>query len=326
MARSDLIIKLIQSGLRGDRGAVRRISETIASDERAKRHEVIALAVEDALRRSRFGIDKPEDALAHNLVLASKPNGAEYVYEKIPKKRLEDLVIPENVRTKLNNLKEEYLRSDLLAAYALAPRNRILLTGAPGNGKTSIAEGLAESLMIPFYTVKYETLVASYLGETASRISALFDFVRTRRCVLFLDEFDAIAKERGDIHDVGEVKRVVSTLLLKIDDLPSHVVIIGASNHPELLDRAVWRRFQLRVEIPRPDMHGINEFVRRFERKSGMAFGGKLHSILAKNGNLSYSEIEELCLSIMRKYVMSLPNKDMQKAIKDTIKDLSDKE
>ena len=326
MARSDLIIKLIQAGLRGDRIAVRRIAETVASEERAKKHDVIALAIEEALRRSRFGIDKVEDPYSRNLVLAPRQNGAEYVYEKIPKRRLDELVISDSVRAKLDNLKDEYLRSDLLASYALAPRNRILLTGAPGNGKTSIAEGLAEALMIPLYTVKYETLVASYLGETASRISALFDFVKTRRCVLFLDEFDAIAKERGDIHDVGEVKRVVSTLLLKIDDLPSYVVIIGASNHPELLDRAVWRRFQLHVEIPRPDTWGIGEFIRRFERKSAVGFGTRLQDILAKRTDLSYAEIEEVCLSIMRKYVLSLPNGDIQKAIRTVIKELSDKE
>ena len=324
MARSDLIIKLIQSGLRGDRIAVRRIAETVASEERAKRHDVVALAVEEALLKSRFGMDKTEDSLSRNLVLTQKQNGAEYLYEKNPTRRLEDLILSEKIRRKLVNLQEEYLRSDLLASYALAPRNRILLTGAPGNGKTSIAEGLAEALMIPLYTVKYETLVASYLGETASRISALFDYVRTRRCVLFLDEFDAIAKERGDIHDIGEVKRVVSTLLLKIDELPSYVVIIGASNHPELLDRAVWRRFQLRVEVPGPDLNGINEFVKIFEKKAGVAFGVRFREVLARKTHLSYAEVEEVCLSVLRKYILGLPNRDISNAVRMVIKDLSE--
>ena len=100
-------------------------------------------------------------------------------------------------------------------------------------------------MAVPLVSVRYESVIASYLGETAVRLSRLFDQVRTRRCVLFFDEFDVVGKERGDLHETGEIKRVVSSLLLQIDTLPSSVVAISATNHPELLDRAVWRRFQL---------------------------------------------------------------------------------
>ena len=102
--------------------------------------------------------------------------------------------------------------------------------------------------------MRYESVIASYLGETAVRLSRLFDQVRTRRCVLFFDEFDVVGKERRDVHETGEIKRVVSSLLLQIDDLPSHVVVVTATNHPELLDRAVWRRFQLRLNLPAPTL------------------------------------------------------------------------
>src|ERR1700691_136147 len=115
--------------------------------------------------------------------------------------------------------------------------------------------------MVPMIVARYEGLIGSYLGETASRLAKLFDYVRTRACVLFFDEFDTLGKERGDVHESGEIKRVVSSLLLQIDGLPSHVVVVTATNHPELLDRAVWRRFQLKLELARPTREQVTEWL-----------------------------------------------------------------
>src|SRR5690606_12529058 len=145
------------------------------------------------------------------------------------------------------------------------PRNRVMLAGPPGNGKTSLAEALATELMIPFITVRYEGIMDSYLGETSNKLNNLFEYVRTRHCVLFFDEFDTIGKERGDTQETGEIKRVVSSLLLQIDRLPSHVIVVTATNHPELLDRAVWRRFQLKIELNLPNKKQIDEWIDMFE-------------------------------------------------------------
>ena len=130
-------------------------------------------------------------------------------------------MLPDSVAHAGRELVEEHRRSELLAAYNLQPRHRVLLTGPPGNGKTSFAEAIATELAVPLVSVRYESVIASYLGETAVRLSRLFDQVRTRRCVLFFDEFDVVGKERGDFHETGEIKRVVSSLLLQIDTLPS---------------------------------------------------------------------------------------------------------
>lgn len=321
MARSDLVIKMIQSGLRGDSVSVRRVAETIAADERGKKHDVIAMEIENVLRRSKMGMEQLNDVNHNSCFSMPKVRGEDLVVEKLPSRKFNDLVLPSQVHNVLDALSEEYLRADILFEYALSPRNRILLIGAPGNGKTSIAEAIAASIMVPLYTVRYETLIGSYLGETAARISNLFDFVKTRRCVLFMDEFDAIGKERGDAHDVGEVKRVVSTLLTKIDELPSHVMAVAATNHPELLDRAVWRRFQVTMDIPSPDMDGINEFIKRFELKVGVKFGARFAEFVAKQKSISYAEIEELCLAVMRNYVLSMPNGTIGKAVSSVLKD-----
>ncbi|HEX7668065.1 MAG TPA: ATP-binding protein, partial [Polyangiaceae bacterium] len=181
----------------------------------------------------------------------------------------------------------------------LEPRHRLLFIGPPGNGKTSLAEAIAGELSLPLLRVRYDAVIGSYLGETASRLARLFDHVRTRQCVLFFDEFDALGKERGDEHETGEIKRVVNSLLLSIDALPSYVVVIGASNHPELLDRAVWRRFQVRIELPPPGPAEVLVWLRRFEANTALSLGISDRAAREHLGHLSYAELQELLKALV---------------------------
>jgi len=194
-----------------------------------------------------------------------------------------------------------------------------LLIGPPGNGKTSLAEALADSLMVPLYLVRYDGVIGAYLGETASRLRRLFDFVRTRKCLLFLDEFETLGKERGDIHETGEIKRVVSSLLMQIDALPSHVVVVAATNHPELLDRAVWRRFQLRLNLPMPTRGNVEEWFERFQRKHNVSFEYASSTLAKKLYGSSFAEIEEFGISTLRKHVLSLPESDMKAIVNEEL-------
>jgi SpoVK/Ycf46/Vps4 family AAA+-type ATPase len=183
-----------------------------------------------------------------------------------------------------------------------------LLTGSPGNGKTSLAEALATSLMVPFVIARYDGLITSYLGETATRLRRLFEFAHTRRCVLFFDEFDTLGKERGDIHETGEIKRVVSSLLLQIDDLPPHVVAVCATNHPELLDRAVWRRFQIRLELAPPDRQQIVKYFSMAEKRFNFSFGHSPRTLADK-----LVDLENFMADVARSYVLALPEADAKK-------------
>ncbi len=244
MARSDLLIDLVRAGATGNQPLFRRALEALVVEERHKQHHVLADKLETHL------VARGHEATV--VPLTSVRQVELLVDERVPERRLSDLVLPVAVREATTELIEEHQRSDLLRSHNLEPRHRVLLVGSPGNGKTSLAEAIATELATPLFVVRYEGLIASYLGETALRLAQLFDFVRTRRCVLFFDEFDVIGKERGDTYETGEIKRVVSSILLQIDALPSTVVTITATNHPELLDRAVWRRFQLRMQLPPP--------------------------------------------------------------------------
>ena len=231
---------------------------------------------------------------------------------------MDHLILPESVRSACQDLISEQSRAELLRSYGLEPRNKVLLIGPPGNGKTSLAEAIAESLMIPLLTVRYESIIGSYLGETASRLFKLFEYAKTRECVLFFDEFETLGKERGDVHETGEIKRVVSSLLMQIDNLPSYVIAVAATNHESLLDKAAWRRFQIRLDIPQPSRSNLESYYRFFEKERDFDFGMQPSTLAKKTLGISYAEAEELALSIYRQYVLGLPNSD-EKSVTERI-------
>ncbi len=250
------------------------------------------------------------------------PDIHELLWEREPQRRLSELVLPEAVEKSVNDLVEEQQRADLLRSYNLEPRHRVLLVGPPGNGKTTLAEAIAEALMVPMLVVRYEGVIGSYLGETTLRLHRLLDAARTRQCVLFFDEFDAIAKERGDVHETGEIKRGVSSLLLEIDSLPSYVTVVVATNHPELLDRAVWRRFQLRLDLPTPTAVQIARWVERLGERLEEPLGVSPRAIATALAGRSFAEVEEFELDVLRQHVLRGPDAPVAALVRERLAQL----
>ena len=303
MARADLLCELIGSGLRKDDRTFRRAIEAVCAEERAKQHEILATKIEQLLREIPEQ-DQNSQMESRTHIINNSGIPRNFFEEKMPSKRLEQLLLPEDVTEACREVIEEQTRVDLLRSYGIEPRNKILLIGPPGNGKTSLAEAIAESLMIPLVTVRYDTIIGAYLGETAARLSKLFEYSRTRQCVLFFDEFDTIGKERGDQHETGEIKRVVSSLLLQIDALPSHVIAVAATNHDTLLDQAVWRRFQLKLQLPKPTRANLEKWFILFEKRMKFSFGLAPSTLAKKLYGKSYAEAEEFAMSVYRQYIL----------------------
>jgi len=314
MARADILLSIVKSAIANDNPSLRKAVEALAADERSKNHRILA--------------DRLVDLLSNHVNQASKTtpliqNGArDLVFEVIPEKRFDNLVLHQDVLAICQELVEEHHRADLLSSYGLEPRHRILFAGPPGNGKTTLAEAVASELMYPLIVVRYENIIGSYLGETASRLQKVFDLAKSRKCVIFLDEFETLGKERGDTRETGEIKRVVSSLLLQIDRLPSHTVVITASNHPELLDRAVWRRFQIKVRLSPPTREQRIQFLKNFEERTSFSFKMSYNTLADKLSGISFSEIEEFCIDVLRRCILSHTQDNPLEIIKSRIKNL----
>lgn len=296
MARADLLVSLVKKVSQGDQSGFRRVVEGIIAEEREKKHYIFAERLAAAMRENGHMSPRPGRILDNSI--------AHLLYHRVPERRLSEIILSDHNRAVISEIAEEHHRADLLKSYGLVPRHRVMFIGPPGNGKTTLAEALAYELMAPLLVVRYEGLIGSFLGETASRLQRIFDYVRQQKCVLFFDEFDVVGKERGDTHETGEIKRVVSSLLLQIDALPSYAVVAVASNHAQLLDSAVWRRFQVRIEMPSPTQGQIIRFIEEYEKQTSLNFGMPARTITEKIAFDSFSAVEDFCRDVYRRAVL----------------------
>jgi len=300
MSRADLVIQLAEAGAQNDHAKLGRTVSALVAEARAKQHHTLA----DRLAKALGSVVQPVRPAPRAVGGTFLPDKVrDLLIERPARRSIDDLVLPPEVEAQIRDLIEEQQEADRLRAHSLDLRHRVMLAGPPGNGKTTLAEAIAYGLGVPLLTVRYDAVVDSYLGETAARLKRVFDFARATPCVLFLDEFDALGKERGDIHETGEIKRVVSSLLLQMDDLPSYTVIVCASNHPELLDRAVWRRFQLRLELPMPTRAAFRRWLDHVGADH-RTLGMEPATLARELEGSSFAEAEEFLLDVKRKIVL----------------------
>lgn len=278
MARAQEVINLIRLAVEGNTFGLRQAARALAANERARGHRAIAVDIER--------------------LLAEQAPPAEGLMLRNPKRRFAQMYLEPGVVRACEELVEEHKNSAALLEAGLEPRHRMLLVGPPGNGKTSLAECVAAELDLPLYVVQYEAISSSFLGETSKKLRALFE--SPRPSVLFFDEFDAVGKERGDSTEVGEVKRVVAHLLLNLDDLPWYVVFIGASNHAELLDRAVWRRFQIRLALRTPKDAELKRYFTDRMAEWPQGASSTASDLARRVRPANYSEAEDFCMNVRR--------------------------
>lgn len=191
----------------------------------------------------------------------SRMNLADVIY---PAQNDIKVVLSKRNAEKLESFILSYQNADKLNSVGIDAPNSLLLYGPPGCGKTKCAYLIAKQLNLPLVIARLDSMISSYLGTTAKNIRSLFEFSQRMPCVLFLDEFDAIAKARDDNNELGELKRVVNSLLQNIDTMSKDSLILAATNHHQLLDLAIWRRFNYKLEIELPDMDAIAELINLF--------------------------------------------------------------
>lgn len=243
-------MQLVRLGLRGDTPSLERFANKLlrrakGTDEDSFRRALSEVLVTHASARA---VSPRRDARpAWSPELANDVTYVERVRETFAP------VLSEKVSGAVERLVRERVNADALVGAGVEPTRSVLLVGPPGVGKTMTAQHIASRLEVPLIALDLVTVMSSLLGQSGQNIRRAIDYARSTPCVFLLDEVDAIAKRRDDVTDVGELKRIVNLLLLELDRWPSTGLMIAATNHPELLDRAIWRRFDLVLELDLPD-------------------------------------------------------------------------
>jgi AAA+ superfamily predicted ATPase len=302
MARGDLLKKLFSSFKHEDKEGFYKIANEIIEDEQKKNHGILA----DELRMILFnGNSMYKQRLS--TIKPSIPKDAdkdvsliEVVY---PDKYFSDLVLPQGKKEVLESIVREFRNWDILVSNGVFPSRKILFYGPPGCGKTITAHAIACELGIPLLYVRFDAVVSSFLGETASNIRKVFDYAKNDNWVIFFDEFDAIGRSRDDLSEHGEIKRVVNTFLQQLDNFKGRSLIIAATNFERSLDYALWRRFDeiLNFELP------TSEEKLKLCALSIKRFKGPVQvfeQYLGEMENFSHSDIDKMCQTIMKQCII----------------------
>ena len=215
-----------------------------------------------------------------------------------------ELILPDAIQQQLCDFLEGVKHHDELSSVGIDIPNRVIIYGPPGTGKTQTARWIAATLGLPLLTTRCDTLVSSLLGQTSRNLRQVFDYAQQMPCVLFLDEFDALAGARGNERDVGELQRVVIALLQNMDALPTTTVLVAATNHDQLLDPAVWRRFYTHIPMPLPN-HGMLRALYASLLGSFVCEGLDLDELAFKSQGATGAAIEQVCMNAKRAAVMA---------------------
>ncbi len=256
------------------------------------------------------------------IIPLSKGDQFPLVEVRFPQTSFREIVLTQKTQNSLYQILVEQAKKSLLAQYGLAPLSRILFYGPPGCGKTLAADVIANELGCPLLYVRFDSVISSYLGETSSNLRRVFDFATNGLSVLFFDEFDAIGKSRDITEEVGELKRVVNSYLQMMDNFRGMSIIITATNHENLLDSAIWRRFE---KVVRFDLPAGPEIARLLQlRLKGVYLKDfSIHDVITMFTNLSYSDISMICRIAVKNMVMSehlqLGENDLKNAISSFI-------
>ncbi|MEA5516592.1 AAA family ATPase [Nodularia sp. UHCC 0506] len=307
MARGEIIRKLFRSFSRNEREEFLAAANELIEEERNKNHILLARDLEKLLDNGN-GYTKP---LAANLSpwnqFPEPPKDKDTGLALLDVKRFDltwdHIVLSEKIFDILQEIVLENRKQDILAAYNLKPKNKLLFCGPPGCGKTQTAKVLSSVLSLPLVYVNLTAVFSSYLGETATNLQKIFTYIEKGEWLVLFDEFDAIARDRDNLNEHGEVKRLVNSLLQLIDNATNQSIFVAATNHEKLLDSAVWRRFDEVIFFDNPTIELRTALLSRY--LSGIRYTGvDLSTFAARLENATGADIERICSDAIKAVIL----------------------
>lgn len=299
------IVKIIEGGLVNDREKIVNYANVMADNLEEQGEISLAKRIRNILIKKRGSLTSLDSFTTKPVDSESRMDIVEVT---MPTVVIEEIVLSKYTKEVVANFIESYKKRDLLLQSGIDSLNTLLLYGYPGCGKTTVAQYISTITGLPLVTAKLDGLVSSLLGSTAKNIRKIFEYASQRECILFLDEFDVIAKLRDDKNELGELKRVVNSLIQNIDSFSDNSIIIAATNHHELLDPAIWRRFSTILELEKPKKDEISQLIRIIlqDKETNFYLNNKKIEMLSNAMlGLSHSDIKTIIFSALRNSILS---------------------
>ncbi|WP_448675795.1 ATP-binding protein [Pseudomonas sp. LY-1] len=299
MASADQLKALLKSHITGDDSHFFSVAMQVAAHEAKLGHGKLAEELKALIDAAKA---RPSSKVLNKTIPISQPRGelVGLLQASYPQARLSDMILDDQVAMRLHRIIKEQQNHTKIRAHGLSPRRKLLLVGPPGTGKTLTASALAGELGVPLFVVRLDALITKFMGETAAKLRQVFDAITEVRGVYFFDEFDAIGSQRGQANDVGEIRRVLNSFLQMLEQDQSHSLIIAATNHPEILDYALFRRFDDMIQYGLPEAAQI---------------------IAVLKNRLSTFKPKRLAWSKLADKAIGLSYADVARAADDTLKD-----
>ncbi|OFY84582.1 MAG: AAA family ATPase [Bacteroidetes bacterium RIFCSPLOWO2_12_FULL_35_15] len=322
----DLLIRLFKS-IEGEKNDdIIKVAQKIIDDETIKGHSKLADRLKNILDKN---ISSHETF--HKELKTLLPNGAFIPTDKRNNIPLatpinqhdlrHEMILPVEVENKIRRIEGEFTARERLALFGLKPKKKVLLYGSPGCGKSMSAERIAWTIGLPFLKVRLDAIISSYLGESASNLKKLFDSLNNYPCVLLLDEFDYIAKTRSNGQDVGEMHRIVNILLNLLEDYDAPGILIATTNIEGTIDKAIFRRFDDIIEIPKPGKEEIIRLLKTTISTIEIDKKVKFSSIATKLENYSAALIVKVAQDAAKFSVIQnrkiVSQEDLEKAVEE---------
>ncbi|MCC5899110.1 MAG: ATP-binding protein [Phormidium sp. BM_Day4_Bin.17] len=337
--KGEVLKRLFRAVASEDSQAVRNMLSVVVEEERKLGHTSLAKQLESIIQKPthfsspvplstapRHGIASPTSEVVdtQSLSLLSDKNRFNHPFiVTIPHNHLRHhMILSDAIETRFCRIEREYAARDRLAHHGLRYRQKILLYGSPGCGKTMGAERIAWNTGLTLVKVRFDAMVSSYLGETATNLRQVFETAAATPCLLFIDECDALAKSREDNQDVGEIKRVVNTFLQLLDEYEvSNGLLVAATNLTKFLDKAVWRRFDDTIRVPKPTESEIRAILE--QTLSSVEVGSiDWKSIVQKTTDFSAAQVVRVAQDAAKRAILDREELVIQEHLEESIQDI----